>query len=318
MEHYEFYGEKVRAGILGHALGDALGVPVEFADRADLKVHPIDGMVGYGTHYVPPGTWSDDTSMELALMQSLIDKQKFDPVDIMQNFCRWLYQNEFTAIGRTFDVGITCSNAIDAFRNNGDPFKSGRQDRYSNGNGSLMRMLPIALLCYRHDIVGWERRNLVRHASALTHANEISVLGCYIYTNLVCHLLENISPHLALMDTLADDYSAFSDEALATYRRILLDDISVLTEAEIRSGGYVVDTLEAAIWCLLKTDSYRSAVLRAVNLGGDTDTTGAVTGSLAGLVYGYAALPSEWLGKLQRMSYIKKMCDEFANVDFVL
>lgn len=304
---------KVRAGIIGHAIGDALGVPVEFTSRSQLARHPIRDMKGFGTHGMPAGTWSDDTSMEIALLQSLIDKGSFDYKDIMDNFCKWWDDDEFTATGRTFDIGGTCAGAISNFRMGMSPSECGEKGERSNGNGSLMRILPVAYVCYDNSIVGNDRYELVRKVSSLTHAHEISVLGCFFYINFIYCLLNGDSPAVAYRKAQQEDYSMSSDSAREAYHRILTNDIAGYNEDDISSSGYVLSSLEASLWCLLTTENYKEAVLKAVNLGSDTDTVGAITGSMAGIYYGYDAIPCEWVEKLQRSEYLLNLCDQFAS-----
>ncbi len=315
MAHSKNMKTKVRAGVIGHAVGDALGVPVEFTSRSKLALHPIEDMKGYGVHNMPAGTWSDDTSMEIALIQSLIDSKCFDYNDIMNNFCRWWKDDEFTATGRTFDIGGTCAGAISNYRMGMTPSECGEKGERSNGNGSLMRILPVAFVCYNNSITGMARYDLVSKVSSLTHAHEISVLGCFIYINFICHLFVGEKPATAYAKTQRDDYSMFSDSAREAYHRILANNIASCSEDEISSSGYVLSSLEASLWCLLNTNSYKEAVLRAVNLGNDTDTIGAITGSMAGIYYGYDAIPSEWVSKLQRTDYLLDLCDRFASTE---
>ena len=310
--------EKVRGGVIGHAIGDALGVPVEFTNREQLALFPLTDMVGFGTHHVPAGTWSDDTSMEIALMQSLIDCQAFDYENIMGNFYKWWKDDEFTATGNTFDIGSTCYSAINNYLRGTPAKECGETGERSNGNGSLMRILPVAYVCYTHDLPDQARYQLVRDVSSLTHAHEISVLGCYIYVNYVIHLLGGDTPAEAYQKMQAHDYSMFSEATRDIYRRVLVDDIAKLDESDISARGYVVSSLEASLWSLLTTGSYQEAVLKAVNLGDDTDTVGAITGSMAGIVYGFDSLPADWTQKLQRYDYLLDLCDKFAETDITL
>ena len=304
---------QVRSGIIGHAIGDALGVPVEFTSRNQLARHPIQDMEGYGTHNMPVGTWSDDTSMEIALMQSLIDCESFNYKDIMDNFCKWWKDDEFTATGRTFDIGGTCAKAISNYRMGMSPLECGEKSERSNGNGSLMRILPVAFVCHSNSIIGMARYDLVSKVSSLTHAHEISILGCFIYVNFVCHLLSGDENAVAYAKTQQEDYSMFSNSAREAYYRIISNNIATYHEDEISSSGYVLSSLEASLWCLLNTNSYKEAVLKAVNLGSDTDTIGAITGSMAGICYGYKSLPCEWITKLQRSEYLLDLCTKFAS-----
>ena len=314
MAHFknDEYKNVVRAGVIGHAVGDALGVPVEFMCREELRESPASEMTGYGAHFVPAGSWSDDTSMEIAFMQSVIDRNQIEYRDIMEKFCAWYQHDQFTATGNMFDIGNICMEALQKYHHHGlEPLSCGGKGERDNGNGSLMRILPLAFFCDVKNITGKDRYELVRDVSSLTHAHPISVLGCHIYINFACHLLAGESVTDAYKKTQADDYSMYEPETLKVYERILKDNIGRFAEDDISSSGYVLHTLEAALWCLLTTDSYEKAVTKAVNLGQDTDTVGAVTGSLAGLVYGYEAIPERWLNKLQRLDYLLGLCDDF-------
>ena len=302
---------QIRAGVIGHAIGDALGVPVEFLGREQLRKRPVKGMTEFGTHRMPIGTWSDDTSMEVALLESLISCERFDYEDIMSNFKKWHKEGEFTATGKMFDIGGTCLGALRRFNMGTEPLDCGKKGTYDNGNGSLMRILPVAFVCHDMEIIGNERYELVRKVSSLTHAHEISVMGCLIYINFICHLLDGDELEAAYANTQKDDYSMFDAQNKKEYVRILTSNITGVEESKIRSGGYVVNTLEASLWCLLNTNGYKKAVLKAVNLGEDTDTVGAVTGSMAGVYYGYEAIPKEWIKILKRSDYLITLCDEF-------
>ena len=242
--------------MFGLAIGDALGVPYEFQARGAFL---CTKMVGFGSHNQPAGTWSDDTSMAIATAKSLKDKGgRIDIEDIRNNFLRWVDEEDFNANGRVFDIGIATSTALDTGRS--------QTDERSNGNGSLMRILPLAFTDCSDDEI--------EAVSAITHGHRISREACVIYVHLVRRLLagETIGE---IIPTLK--YGKPFDR---------LCRIDRLEEADINSGGYVVDTLEASIWCLARHGSFRDTVLAAVNLGGDTDTTGVVAGGLAGLVYG--------------------------------
>ena len=307
---------QLRSGVIGHAVGDALGVPVEFKSREELMRDPVCDMRSYGTHGMPAGTWSDDTSMEIALMQSLIDRKTIDYEDIMNNFVKWYRDDEFTATGITFDVGGTCAGAIgNYYRRGTDPLQCGGAGVSNNGNGSLMRILPLAYICHAQNIVGQARYELTRNISSLTHAHEISVLGCYIYVNYVCHLLDGEDAKTAYEHTKQDDYSMFTNDAKTAYERVLAANIAAFDAADISGSGYVVSSLEAALWCLLNSTSYKDATLKAVNLGKDTDTVGAITGSLAGICYGYDNIPQEWVNQLQRRDYLLSLCDELVATE---
>ena len=301
---------KIKAVMIGHAVGDALGVPVEFCSREELKRDPVTDMRGYGTYPVPAGAWSDDTSMSIAALDSLAGGcLDFD--GIMDNFIKWLSQDEYTPTGKTFDVGHTCLCAIRNRMKNQDlpATQCGQNGEYANGNGSLMRIHPFVLYACAHQMKYDDWTALIRSASALTHAHGRSVLGCLLYTFVLFHLLGDPNKN-AIRTALRRAEAHFQDHPeIAHYARLFSSDFDKLTEDEIKSSGYVVDTLEAALWCILTTDNYRDCVLKAVNLGGDTDTIAAVAGGLAGALYGYEGIPREWREALIKREWIEKMCE---------
>ena len=301
--------KKIKAVMLGHAVGDALGVPVEFCGRDELVKKPVTDMVGYGTYPYPEGCWSDDTSMSLSALDSLAGG-KLDFDDIMVKFGEWYYDDEYTPTGEMFDVGNTCSYAIDNYFAYHKPVEEcGLTGEHSNGNGSLMRIHPFVLYAYANQMSVDEWLGVIVKASALTHSHDRSKIGCLIYTFVLMSLLKDKGKD-GIKDALkkSEHYLSACAE-FAPYERIFKSDFAELPRDEIKSSGYVVDTLEAALWCLLKTDNYRDCVLKAVNLGDDTDTVAAVAGGLAGALYGYDAIPKEWLDTLKRRDYIEEMCE---------
>ncbi len=307
----------VLAGIMGLCVADALGVPVEFMDRETLKRNPVTGMRSYGTHRQPAGTWSDDTSMILCLVDSLI--KGLDYEDIMINFLKWLDEAAYTPHGEVFDVGNITAKALMRFSRGIPPLECGGATERDNGNGSLMRILPIVF--YLRSVYGTdfhetdEAFEIIHSVSALTHAHKRSQIACGIYVSVASALMDGTDPEIAVETDIhraVDHYRShpgFSRE-LHHYERLTRKDFSELDEAEIRSTGYVVDTLEAAIWCLLRTDSFRDCVLKAVNLGGDTDTVAAVAGGLAGLYYGYESIPDDWLSVIAKRDYVESLCNQ--------
>ncbi len=303
---------KIRSVILGHAVADALGVPAEFASRAELDNTPVTDMVGYGTYPYPAGTWSDDTSMVLCALDSM-SKGSIDWVEIMDNFCRWFDKGEFTPSGDCFDIGTACMTAIEKYKElHLPPYMCGGEDEHSNGNGSLMRILPFALFCEYGEYSGsW--LDIIHLGSSLTHRHERCKVGCGIYSMIVRKLLcrpDRESVYVAIKRAKTE-YE--NNPELEKYKRIFDPDFASLPKNEIKSSGYVVDTLEAALWCLLTTDNYKDCVLKAVNLGEDTDTVAAVAGGLAGALYGFDSIPKEWLDTLIKREYIEELCEKFCT-----
>ena len=286
---------KIYDAIMGLVVGDALGVPVEFKARDTFHV---DDMIGYGTYNQPPGTWSDDSSLTLATMESVIRNGGIDPADMMKNFSMWLNNGVFTPYGEVFDVGGTTEAAIRRFQNGVEPLKCGLNHYKHNGNGSLMRILPLAL--FPSSV------NDINNVSSLTHAHEISRRACRLYVGTAEQLLKGAS----LWEVVG-----CSGIWVKEFDRI--PKIYKLNRDEIKSTGYVVDTLEAALWCVYHTRSYRDCVLEAVNLGGDTDTIAAVAGGLAGIIYGCggeSGIPDEWIAQIARKDWISDLCERFKLV----
>ncbi len=287
--------DKVYAGILGLVVGDALGVPVEFQKRGAFRV---TDMTGYGTYNQPPGTWSDDSSLTLATLESLGRLGRIDPEDIMQNFVLWLEEGKFTPYGEVFDVGVGTRRAILRYADGTDAQACGGTSHMDNGNGALMRILPLAFLPHTPQEV--------RQVGRLTHAHEISQTACGLYI----HLAEILLTGMPLQDAMASLAQLSPVTQTEEFRRIAW--IGRLSRDEIRSSGYVVDTLEAALWCLWTTGNYRDCVLAAVNLGEDTDTVAAVAGGIAGLYYGTGGangIPEEWMRQIPRREWIQGLCD---------
>ena len=291
---------KVLDGLFGLCVGDALGVPVEFRSREHLEKNPVQDMVGYGSHNQPPGTWSDDSSLAFCLAESLCGG--LDLGDLADRFCRWRYEGYWTPYGTAFDIGGSTRKAIKRLREGVNPLMAGGRTEWDNGNGSLMRILPLAF--YVKDMDAEERFMHTHQVSSLTHGHLRSMMACCIYVQVAINLLEGDTPMSAyhkMKDVIIEYYhdEAYSNE-FSYFSRILRGDISTCSKKEIQSTGYVIHTLEAALWCLLNNDSYEKAVLCGVNLGGDTDTTGAVVGGLAGIHYGFDAIPPRWVEQIAR------------------
>ena len=309
----------VLSGIMGLTVADALGVPVEFMDRESLQEDPVVNMRAYGTYNQPAGTWSDDTSMTLCLLDSLSKGLDYD--DIMNNFIKWFSHGDYSPFGEAFDIGITTRRALMDFERGKRPLECGGKSEGDNGNGSLMRILPILFYLqsvYGNDFQAVEQTfNIIHNVSSLTHAHKRSQLACGMYISVASML----SLDLGLKDAVdlginkAMEYyrkqDDFRDE-LVYFKRLEEKDFANLPLEEIKSGGYVVDTLEAAIWCLLNAKDYKECVLKAVNLGRDTDTVAAVAGGLAGLKYSYETIPEEWRAKIIKRDYIEDLCEKFS------
>lgn len=303
--------DQVIAGLLGLCIGDALGVPVEFKPRTYLKENPIRDMIGYGTYDQPAGTWSDDSSLTFCLAESLCNG--YDIYDIGHRSVQWYHKGYWTPYGEVFDIGNTTRMALDKLcyeliR----PDLAGMKDTQSNGNGSLMRILPLAYYLKNMDFE--EKVPIISAVSSITHRHIRSIISCVIYIEFACNLLNGLDSYESYMkmQTLVKHY--YKDEQeLEHFKAILYHHIADYSEDDIHSTGYVIHTLEASLWCMFNSNSYTEAVLKAVNLGDDTDTTGAVTGGLAGLVYGINSIPQTWINLLPRKEEIYNLADRLAG-----
>ena len=298
--------------LIGTAVGDALGVPVEFELRAKLKANPVTDMREYGTHKQAKGTWSDDTSLMLCLAESMVEG--LDITKLSQQFIAWKNDNLWTPHGWVFDIGIGTRIAIERLEDGMSPELAGGFDEMDNGNGSLMRILPLVLHIKYLDID--QRFEWTKKVSSLTHAHIRSVMACFYYLEFAKKIIEGKDKFQAYIELQLEIYQYFESRKInpleiQKFSRLLFGDISKVEEDNIKSTGYVIDTLEASVWCLLTTNSYKEAVLKAVNLGSDTDTTGAVTGGLAALMYGTNAIPKEWLAVLVRKDEIIKLAENY-------
>lgn len=313
----------VKDALLGVAIGDALGVPVEFKSRKSLQEYPVTNMTEYGTHHQPIGTWSDDSSLTFCLAASLCEGYNLQ--DIANRFINWRQHGYWTAHGDVFDIGIATAEAIDRLANGVPSLLAGGHTETSNGNGSLMRILPL-LFFIKNKSIG-ERFQLTLEVSSLTHRHLCSVIGCFIYLEFARLLLvgrDKEDAFLEMQQTVKNflvDEPICSEKELNRYHRVLAIEINeskALPIAgfgidNIQSSGYIVHTLEAAIWCLLTTNNFKDAVLKAVNLGSDTDTTAAVTGGLAGILYGSTSIPEDWLSVLAKIADIEDLADQLNN-----
>jgi len=306
----------IKGAIYGLVTGDALGVPVEFVLRQELKEQPVTGTIGYGTHNQPPGTWSDDSSLALCLADELVKGYNVD--NIAASFVKWYDEKLWTPHGEVFDIGVTTRTAILKLKNGIPSAQAGGRDERSNGNGSLMRILP--LLFYVRNIQNpAERFKVVREVSAITHAHIRSALACYYYLEFASFLCNKQGTVLSAYEKTNASFRTLVHQLIIepvevdAFNRLLEGNLPTLSEDKINSGGYVIHTLEAALWCIFNTGSYKEAVLKAVNLGGDTDTTACVTGGLAGIIYGAHSIPEEWLQQLAKKDDIESLIERFSE-----
>ena len=306
---------KTLSAIMGLCVGDALGVPVEFKSRYQLKRDPVVDMRSYGTYNQPAGTWSDDTSMTLCTLDSL--SNGLDYKDIMDKFLSWYKKGEYTPFGETFDIGMGTRRALTNYANGEEPLKSGGTGERDNGNGSLMRILPVLFYLQKTYGENFNEKEkpyeIIHNISALTHRHKRSMIACGIYITIADYISREYNLNEAVKLGINKSFQYYEKkkefkEELKYYQRLNDKNFHKLPEEEIKSSGYVVVSLEAALWSLVNTVSYKDCLLKAVNLGEDTDTVAAIAGGLAGLYYGCEDIPKEWLDKIQRRKYVEELC----------
>ncbi|MFK7946447.1 MAG: ADP-ribosylglycohydrolase family protein [Saprospiraceae bacterium] len=305
--------------IIGVAVADAVGVPVEFQSRTKLNLMPVKTMRSYGTYNQPKGTWSDDSSLTFCLADSLT--KGFDLIDITKQFIHWKNYAKWTPHGEVFDIGITTSNAINILdtlikqQKFDELLHLKSDDEYTNGNGSLMRISPLYFYLKSKKESIESQFETIWQVSALTHGHIRSAIACTIYLIMMEELVNRNEIETAYVNTqnrtkIFFQNSVISQKEIQHFDRLIEHDISKLERKSIKSDGYVMSSLEAAFWCLLNSKSYEETVLKAVNLGSDTDTTAAIVGGLAGVVYGVDGIPNDWYKSLVKLEKVEQLCDK--------
>jgi ADP-ribosylglycohydrolase len=270
-------------------------------------------MFGYGTYNLPAGTWSDDSALTFCLAEALT--QDFNLSRIGQNFVKWYKDSYWTPDGKVFDIGVSTEKAIVKIAQGVQPEQAGGFDENDNGNGSLMRILP--LLFYIQSKPLNERFKITQQVSSITHSHIRSVIACFYYLEFARQIASGKDKFetYSILQAEITNYlinNSINSSEIALFSRLLKNDISKLTADEIHSSGYVLHTIEASIWCLLTTNTFKESVLKAVNLGGDSDTTGAVTGGLSGLLYGFDKIPLNWIKLIARKDDIENLAVQFS------
>lgn len=303
-------------GMIGLALADAMGVPVEFEERDYLKKHPVTGVMGYGTYSVPKGFWSDDTSLAIATMDGIIKNSGIINekayTNIADNFVSYLEDSSFTPGDKIFDIGNTTRQAIIKLKiGSVPPTLAGGTLPHNTGNGALMRILPIAYYASQNNLTDRETEVIVNDISSLTHRLDTCKLGAYIYTQFARQLIEGASKEDAYNHIQQLDYSSYPQDIVNSYSRVLKNDIRNYHEKDISSKGKTLPTLEATLWSFMTTENYHDAVLKAINLGEDTDTIGACVGGLSGAYYGADSIDKSWLSHLAKHDYLKDLFETY-------
>ena len=294
--------EHFRGCLLGLACGDAVGTAVEFQPRGFFL--PVTDMIGGGPFCLKPGEWTDDTSMALCLGSSLVERQSFDPLDQMQKYCQWWNEGYLSSTGECFDIGSTICHALRKFKITGDPF-SGSTDPMSAGNGCIMRLAPVPMFFYP------DQKAIIHfsgESSRTTHGTEECIDACRLFGSMIYKALSGKSKE----DILFGEYFPFNEDIQLSenIQEIAEGIYKDKNESDIKGSGYVVKSFEAALWCFQKTDNFKDAILKAVNLGDDADTTGAVCGQIAGAFYGESGIPQKWRNRLAKYEVISNLADK--------
>lgn len=289
---------RFRGALLGLACGDAVGTTVEFRKRGTFA--PVTDMVGGGPFRLKPGEWTDDMSMALCLATSLVEQGRFDAKDQMLRYCGWRNEGYLSSNGTCFDVGGTVRRALNKFEESGEPF-SGPTDEYSAGNGCIMRLAPVPMFFHpdREAVIA-----MSGESSRTTHGAVECIEASQLFGAMLFQALNGTTKEEILFGHGVESMSSRKLLAIAHA------DYQSKSEDDIRGSGYVVESMEAALWCFLKTGNFRDAILRATNLGEDADTTAAICGQVAGAFYGESGIPQQWRERLVMADEIRALADK--------
>ncbi|MHB9031729.1 MAG: ADP-ribosylglycohydrolase family protein [Anaerolineae bacterium] len=300
--------DRARGSLLGLAVGDALGTSIEFSGPGP---HNHSEMLGGGPFHLQPGQWTDDTSMALCLATSLVKRRGFDVHDQMTRYLRWRDTGYLSSTGVCFDIGNTTSRALDNFKETGEPY-SGPADVFSAGNGSLMRLAPVPLYYHRDPS---EAIRLAGESSRTTHAARAAVDACRYLAGLIVGALRGADKNELLSAGYCPVPGLWQEAPLQEAIAAIADgSFKHKQPPQIRGNGYVVNSLEAALWAFYASADFRAGCLLAINLGEDADTTGAVYSQLAGAYYGVQNIPPEWLQPLAMRDYITDLADQLVTL----
>lgn len=296
--------DRYRGALLGLAVCDALGTPLEFKSPGSFA--PITDMIGGGPFGLKSAQWTDDTSMALCLAESLVEEQGFDPVDQLERYVRWYRQGHLSSTGDCFDIGTTTVGALHRFEQTHEPF-CGSENPHAAGNGSIMRLAPVPLFFSNQPAEGIEKSG---QSSRTTHGARVCVDACRYLGALIAGALSGAAKDTLLAERYSPVPGYWDQHPLAAE----IDEIAAgsfrrKNPPEIRGTGHVVRSLEAALWAFAKGKDFREGALLVVNLGDDADTTGAVYGQIAGAFYGASSIPDTWLSKLHARDMIQELAD---------
>lgn len=301
LEQIENEKNRWKGCLTGLACGDAIGTTVEFMERGSFK--PMTDMVGGGPFGLKPGMWTDDTIMALCLAESLVLNKGFDPFDQMNRYLNWMNYGYMSPTGSCFDIGMTTQSALYSYGSYPDNPYQGSTHSSSSGNGGIMRLAPIPMFYSELDLA----KEMAKQMSRTTHASEFCLISAEIFCEAIWLALKgNTKDHIKqiVIDRISNNKILQKIATGVFSGNFLEKDIS-----QIKGSGFVLESLEAALWCFFNTDTFKDAVLTAVNLGDDADTTGAIVGQLAGAYYGYSAIPEKWRTKLYRNDLITSLSE---------
>jgi len=313
----------ITTALLGLSIADAIGVPVEFQTRAELDENPVTDIRGYGTYNQPPGYFSDDSSLAFGLAESLATGE-FDLVDQSKRLINYVWHGYWTPDHQVFDIGNTTRRSIRKLKNIIEDEEFERLSKLNegaseqdNGNGALMRIFPLYAYLRNKPVAEWFAP--IWQHSALTHGHIRSACCCFLYLRFCHHIVGKETKEKSLDQARREllDFLMVANlpiEELDALAKLIRADFAKLARTQVQGSGYVVECLEAALWCIFNAESYRETVLLAVNLGRDTDTTACVAGAPAALLYGAAAIPANWLKELARREEIIGLGDRLNGV----
>jgi ADP-ribosylglycohydrolase len=301
--------ERYRGCLLGLAAGDAVGTTLEFNSPGTFE--PMKDMVGGGPFRLKPGQWTDDTSIALCLAESLIECKGFDPVDQLKRYVRWYREGHLSSTGKCFDIGGTIRSALTKFEKTHDPY-CGTMDPQSAGNGSIMRLGPVPLFFAKNPIEAIEKSG---ESSKTTHGTLTAVDACRYLGALISGAVNGVSKEELLSNHYSPVEGYWRKKPLAEeIDEIASGSFKRKNPPEIKGTGYVVKSLEAALWAFHRSETFKDGCLMAVNLGDDADTTGAVYGQLAGAFYGEKCIPESWRSKLAHRDLIGSYANQLLKV----